>query len=109
MESERKSQNGLGGSLGRAPGMVKAKAERSCAVVTGVGGVPPVLQGNRMAAGASERVIEFDCASGARRERMRVALTRVVAAAVVAMGFCLGGAFTVQADNRAAPKGPVEG
>ena len=36
MQSERKSQDGLGGSVGRAPGVVKTKAERSCAVVTGV-------------------------------------------------------------------------
>ena len=60
-----------------------------------------------MAAGASEGVIEFDCASGARRERMRVALARVAGAAIVALGF-LGGAFLVRADNRSAPKGPDE-
>src|SRR5713226_5826858 len=58
-----------------------------------------------MAAGAFESVIEFDRASGARRERMRVALARVAA---VTLGFCLGGAFAVRADNRPAPKGPDE-
>ena len=36
MEPERKSQDGLAGSVGRAPGVVKTKAERSCAVVTGI-------------------------------------------------------------------------
>ncbi len=36
MERERKSQDGLAGSLGRAPGVVKTKADRSCAAVTGV-------------------------------------------------------------------------
>src|SRR5713226_2771833 len=61
-----------------------------------------------MAAGASEGVIEFDCASGARREQMRGVLAGVAVAAVVATGFCLGGAFVVRADNRAAPKGPDE-
>jgi len=39
---------------------------------------------------------------------MRVALARVAVAAVVATGFCLGGAFVVRADNRPAPKGPDE-
>ena len=39
---------------------------------------------------------------------MRVALARVAGAAVVALGFCLGGAFLVRADNRPAPKGPDE-
>src|SRR6266446_1724826 len=39
---------------------------------------------------------------------MRVALVRVAVAAVTAMGFCLGGAFAVRADNRPAPKGPDE-
>src|SRR5713226_8286208 len=61
-----------------------------------------------MAAGASEGVIEFDCASGARREQMRGVLAGVAVAAVVATGFCLGGAFVVRADNRPAPKGPDE-
>src|SRR5229473_1178419 len=55
--------------------------------------------------GASECVIEFDCASGARRMRMRRVLAR---AAAVALGFCLGGAWTARADNRPAPKGPDE-
>jgi len=54
---------------------------------------------------ASECVIEFDCASGARREQMRGVLAGVTA---VALGFCLGGAWTARADNRPAPKGPDE-
>src|SRR6266478_2275440 len=55
--------------------------------------------------GASECVIEFDCASGARREQMRGVLVGVT---VMALGFCLGGAWTARADNRPAPKGPDE-
>src|SRR5258708_26017166 len=39
---------------------------------------------------------------------MRGALGRVAVEAVVATGFCLGGAFVVRADNRPAPKGPDE-
>src|SRR5882757_390541 len=58
-----------------------------------------------MAAEASECVIEFDCANGARREQMRGVLAGV---AVTALGFCLGGAFAVRADNRPVPKGPDE-
>jgi hypothetical protein len=42
-----------------------------------------------MAAGASEWVIEFVCASGARRTRMRRVLAGV---AVAALGFSVGGA-----------------
>ena len=60
---------------------------------------------NGRARGASECMIEFDRANGARRERMRVTLARV---AVAALGFCLGGVFAVRADNRPAPKGPDE-
>src|SRR6267154_681278 len=61
-----------------------------------------------MAAGASDSVIEVGCASGARRKQMRGVLSGVAVAAVVAMGFCFGGAFAVRADNRPAPKGPDE-
>ena len=50
-------------------------------------------------------MIEFDCASGARRGQMRGVLAGVT---VVALGFCLGGAFEAWADNRPAPKGPDE-
>ena len=39
---------------------------------------------------------------------MRGVLAGVAVAAVVAMGFCFGGAFAVRADNRPAPKGPDE-
>ncbi len=39
---------------------------------------------------------------------MRVRLARVAVAAVVTMGFYLGGAFAVRADNRPVPKGPDE-
>src|SRR5258707_1070664 len=63
------------------------------------------VQRNRMAAGTSECVLEFDCASGARREKMRGVLACVT---VAALGFCLGGAWTARADNRPAPKGPDE-
>src|SRR5207244_1709310 len=53
----------------------------------------------------SDTVIESVCAKGVRRMRMR----RVLAgAAAVALGFSLSGAWTAQADNRPAPKGPDE-
>jgi carboxypeptidase Q len=61
-----------------------------------------------MAAGASECVIEFDCAKGARRKRMRRGLAGAAVAAVVGLGFGLGGAWTAWGDNRPAPKGPDE-
>ena len=58
-----------------------------------------------MGAGASECVIEFAGASGARRERMRRLLVGV---AVLALGLSLGGAWAARADNRPGPKGPDE-
>jgi len=58
-----------------------------------------------IATGASECVIEFVCAKGARRKRMRRVLTGMV---LLGMGIALGGAGTARADNRAAPKGPDE-
>jgi hypothetical protein len=60
---------------------------------------------NGMSAGASECVIEFACASDARRERMRRLLAWV---AVVTLGLSLGGPCTARADNRPGPKGPDE-
>src|SRR5258708_13365770 len=59
-----------------------------------------------MAAGACECVIEFVCAKGVRRKRMRRVLARV---AVVVLGCSVGGAWTARADNRPTPKGPDEG
>src|SRR5258708_26683298 len=58
-----------------------------------------------MAAGACECVIEFVCAKGVRRKRMRRVLARV---AVVVLGCSVGGAWTARADNRPTPKGPDE-
>src|SRR6266478_3564703 len=66
---------------------------------------------NRIAGRASESVIEFACASGARRKRMRSVLAGVKATAAVAfvvVGFCMGGAGMARADNMPAPKGPDE-
>src|SRR5712691_5871205 len=54
---------------------------------------------------ASECVVEFVCAKGARRGWMRRVLTGV---AVVTLGLWGLGAQTLRADNRPAPKGPDE-
>src|SRR5216683_2329379 len=58
-----------------------------------------------MAAGAFDSVVEFMCANGARRKRMRGVLAR---AAVVILGSSVSGAWMVRADNRPVPKGPDE-
>ena len=54
---------------------------------------------------ASECMVEFLCAKGARRGWMRRVLTGVT---VVALGLCAAGPRTLRADNRPAPKGPDE-
>src|SRR5882672_231046 len=60
---------------------------------------------NRIGAGASESVIEFVRANGARRAAMRGFLAGV---AVVTVGFFGAGACTLRANERPAAKGPNE-
>src|SRR4029077_5595985 len=62
---------------------------------------------NRMAPGASEGGLEFMCAKGVRRKRMRFALAKAAVVAAVGLGICLGSACVARAGNRT-PKGPDE-
>src|SRR5438309_10858130 len=80
----------LEGSLGCGGKCVKRWLRAGCRICTRRGS-------------ASESVIESVCASGVRRMRMGRVVDRL---AVAALGLCLGGPWTAQADNRPVPKGP---